>query len=243
LAEATPSHHRVSFVAAGGPATEIREVDVTNELARHRVFLVDEVPCVLSGIKAMLEKDIGLNVVGTAQSGKAAMEGIKRTRPDLALIDLSLPDINGLDLLEDIHRTFPATRTLVLTVREETSLMEQAINAGASGFVSKRSAAPDLLHALRAVLSGGVYLEPRIAGKYILAPAAATDSRPVPLSERELEVIKLVAKGFSNKEISAQLSLSIKTIETYRARALEKLGTGTRAELVHMAMREGWMIE
>ena len=216
---------------------------MTNELVRQRVFLVDELPCVLSGVKAMLEQDIGLNVVGTALTGESAIVGIRRTQPDLAVIDLSLPDVSGLDLLDDIHRTLPATRMLVLSFREEPSLMEQAINAGASGFVSKRSATPDLLHAIRAVLSGGVYLEPKIAGKFIMAPAPKDDSLPAPLSEREMEVIKLVARGFSNKEISNQLSLSVKTIETYRARALEKLGTGTRAKLVHLAIREGWLTE
>jgi DNA-binding NarL/FixJ family response regulator len=191
----------------------------------------------------MIEGEACLDVVGTAGTGKSAIEGIRRTRPDLAVIEVQLPDINGVDLIEDIHQAFPATKTLVLTFREEAPLMEQAISAGASGFVVKRSAAEDLIHAMKAVLSGGVYLEPRIAGRFIMAPAATADRTPDALSKRELDVIKRVAKGFSNKEISAQLRLSIKTIETYRARALEKLGTGTRANLVDLAMREGWLAQ
>jgi DNA-binding NarL/FixJ family response regulator len=218
-----------------------KELAVKHIATCNRIFLVDDQPCVLAGIVAIIDGDKSLNVVGTAQTGKQAIEEIGRHKPDLAVVELSLPDINGLDLLEEIHKVSPTTKTLVLTFREETSLMEQAINAGASGFVAKRSAGADLIHAMKAVLAGGVYLEPRLAGKYIMAPAAIAGSPPASLSQRELEVIKLVARGYSNKEISAQLSLSIKTIETYRARALEKLGTGTRARLVDMAMREGWM--
>lgn len=207
-----------------------------------RIFLVDSHPCVLAGITAMVEGDACLEVVGTAGTGKSAIDGIRRTRPDLAVVEVLLSDISGVDLIETIHQTFPATKTLVLTFREEAVLMERAISAGASGFVAKRSAAEDLIHAMKAVLSGGVYLEPRIAGRFIMAPAAASRTADA-LSKREFEVIKRVAKGFSNKEISVALGLSIKTIETYRARALEKLGTGTRANLVGLAIREGWLVE
>lgn len=205
------------------------------------IFIIDESPCVLAGIKAMIGKDKALKVIGSAETGRSAIEGIRRVEPDLIMMDLSLPDMDGIDLIKKLHKQFTVARTLVLTFKEDPALMEQAINAGASGFATKKSTEPDMMHAIKAVLSGGVYLEPKIAGRFILTPAAAGDAGKTPLSERELEVIKLVAKGFMNKEVSTALSISIKTVETYRARAMAKLGLGTRAKIVELALREGWM--
>lgn len=205
------------------------------------VFIVDESPCVLAGIKSMIGTEKDLKVVGAAETGRAAIEGIRRAEPDLIVMDLFVPDMGGIDLLKELHAQFPVTRTLVLTFKEDTALMEQAIGAGASGYVTKRSTEPEMMHAIRAVLSGGVYLEPKIAGSFIMAPAVAADASESILSDREFEVIKLVAKGFMNKEVSSALSLSVKTVETYRARAMAKLGLGTRAKIVELALREGWM--
>lgn len=188
----------------------------------------------------MIEKDIGMRVVGSAESSAAALAGIKRIGPDLVIIDPDMTDAGGFDLIEAIHRIIPPTRTMVFTRSEEPSLMQRAIDARVGGFVSKRCGTLELMHAMKAVLSGGVYLEPRIAAR--LLGLSGNGSPTILLSTRELEVIKLVAKGYCNKEISHQLSLSIKTVETYRARALEKLGTGTRASLVDLAVHEGWMV-
>lgn len=213
---------------------------VKSDFLRHRVFLVDEAPCVLAGMRSIIETDIGLRVVGTARGGAEALAGTKRARPDLVVIDPDMIGVDGFELIEAIHRAVPSTRTMVFTRSEEPSLMKRAINLGAGGFVSKRCETQELMHAMKAILSGGVYLDPRIAAR--LLGLSASDSPAISLSARELEVIKLVAKGFCNKEISIQLSLSIKTVETYRARALEKLGTGTRARLVDLAVHEGWMV-
>lgn len=207
-----------------------------------RVFLVDDHPVVLAGVKAMVEAQRDLKVVGVAGEADGAIKGIRETEPQVAVVDVSLPGTNGIVLIERLREEFPHLSALALTVHEESAYVHQLLQAGARGFILKRSAAEELIHAIRSVLAGGIYIDPTIAAKILSAPKVPVASAET-LSEREVSVIKLVAKGYSNKEVSAQLSLSVKTIETYRARAAEKLGLRTRAALVRYATLEGWMVE
>ncbi|PSJ54935.1 response regulator [Pseudaminobacter soli (ex Li et al. 2025)] len=207
-----------------------------------RVFLVDDHPVVLAGVKSMVEAQRDLKVVGLAGEAESAMRGIEETDPHIAVVDVSLPGTNGVMLIERLRQRFPELAALALTVHEESAYVHQLLQAGARGFILKRSAAEELIHAIRSVLAGGIYIDPVMAAKILSTPKTPIASAES-LSDREVSVIKLVAKGYSNKEVSAQLSLSVKTIETYRARAAEKLGLRTRAALVRYATLEGWMVE
>ncbi len=207
-----------------------------------RVFLVDDHPVVLSGIRAMVEAQDDLQVAGTAGTVEGALIGLAETLPDIVVIDVSLPGSSGIVLVDQMRALFPKIAALALTLHEEPAYVRQLLQAGARGFILKRSAAEELIHAIRSVLAGGLYIDPGVAARVLIEPKL-TATGADPLSEREIMVVKLVAKGFSNKEISGQLSLSVKTVETYRARACEKLGLRTRAALVRYATLEGWMTQ
>ncbi len=211
----------------------------TQWTSRRSVFLVDDHPVVLSGIRALVEAQADLQVAGTAGDVESALIGLAETLPDIVVVDVSLPGASGIVLVDRMRTQFPQIAALALTLHEEVAYVRQLLQVGARGFILKRSAAEELIHAIRSILAGGLYIDPSVAAKILTeprSPAANAD-----LSEREVMVAKLVAKGFSNKEISDQLSLSAKTVETYRARANEKLGLRTRAELVRYATIEGWM--
>lgn len=205
-----------------------------------RVLLVDDHPVVLSGIRSLVESQGDIEVVATAGDAESALEAVGTYRPDLVIVDGTLPGESGISIVEKLSEEWPDIRALALTLHEEGPYVREFLKAGARGFVLKRSAADTLLQAIRSVMQGGIYLDPAIASKVITISAAA--ARPTDtLSEREESVVRLVAEGFSNKEISRQLSISVKTVETYRARACEKLGLTTRAALVRHALQEGWL--
>lgn len=209
---------------------------------RIRVALADDHPVVLAGIKALLQGAPEITLVGEATTGTAALETILATVPDVAVIDISLPEINGLELARRLAAACPEVRLLALTVHEDRAYVRPLLQAGARGYLLKRSAAEDLVRAIRAVAAGGVYLDPAVADKALPEPpqpGAPADAEP--LSQREQEVLRLTARGFSNKEIAAQLNVSVKTVETYKQRAAEKLGLRTRADIVRYGAAHGWL--
>jgi DNA-binding NarL/FixJ family response regulator len=169
--------------------------------------------------------------------------------PDVAVIDISMPDLNGIDLATQLARSCPQVRILALTVHEDRAYIQPLLKAGARGYLLKRSAAEDLVRAIRAIASGGTYLDPAIADRAIsdAARGGRSDSTrlgdPESLSQREDEVLRLTARGYSNKEIAAQLDVSIKTVETYKTRAAEKLGLRTRADIVRYGASHGWLAD
>jgi DNA-binding NarL/FixJ family response regulator len=158
------------------------------------------------------------------------------------VVDVSLPGMSWLELMNRVKEESPTVKILILTVHEDRSYVQQMLQANGQGYLLKRSAAEELLRAIRAVAVGGIYLDPAVAGK-LLSPAAARSKAVLTaeLSEREEEVLRLTAKGFSNKEAATRLNISIKTVETYKARACEKLGLRTRAEIVRCAAARGWL--
>jgi DNA-binding NarL/FixJ family response regulator len=206
-----------------------------------RVLLVDDHPIVLAGIKALVQSAPGLELVGETTNGTAAIAEIRKTMPDVAVVDLSIPGINGLELVRQVVKEQPAVKVLVLTLHDESVYVRQALEAGVRGYLVKRSAVDELIRAIRAIATGGIYLDPTIAGKALRSITAHSVSPTVKLSDRENEVLKLVAQGFSNKQIGDRLALSIKTAETYRARASEKLGLRTRADIVRYGVLQGWL--
>ena len=212
---------------------------------RIRVALADDHPIVLAGIRALLQADPEIALVGEATNGGEALPMIQAAGPDVAVIDVSMPGLNGLELTERLVAECPRTRILVLTVHEDAAYVQPLLKAGARGYLLKRSAAEDLLRAVRAVAAGGVYLDPSVAGHALSDPSAAgsaeRDAGGEALSPREAETLRFIARGFSNKEIARRLDVSVKSVETYKARAAEKLGLRTRAEIIRYAASHGWL--
>jgi len=213
-----------------------------------RIVLADDHPIVLDGLRALIVAQDDLELVGEATNGLAALRIIKEQKPDLAVIDISMPELNGIALGHRLADESPAVKLLVLTLHEDRAYLKQALDAGIRGYVLKRTAAENLAAAIRAVLSGGVYVDPAIAGR-VFQPNAKNGGRAGPesgslaLTEREADVLKLVALGFTNKEIARRLDVGVKSIETYRARGSEKLDIKTRAELVRYAAAQGWLAD
>jgi DNA-binding NarL/FixJ family response regulator len=211
-----------------------------------RVTLADDHPVVLAGIKALLQAAPEIVVLGEATTGTQALALIERVRPDVAVIDISMPEIGGLELARRVGEACPDVRVLALTVHEDRAYVKPLLQAGARGYLLKRSAADDLVRAIRAVAAGGVYLDPAIADKALpdLAGREASGGgapHEEILSQRESEVLRFTAQGFSNKEVAGRLDVSVKTVETYKARAAEKLGLRTRAEIVRYGASHGWL--
>lgn len=216
-------------------------------MAKLGVFLVDDHPIVLKGLKALVTEQFDMEVVGEAGDGRGALMQAKELKPDVMVLDITLPDLNGIQVMERVKEACPQIKVLILTVHEASGYLRQLFQIGAAGYLLKRTAGEELVHAIRIVAAGGAYLDPTLAGKIVTSlvnhsPAktsnAAISNR---LSDREKEVLRLIALGYSNKEIAGQLGLSAKTIETYKARLIEKLGLSSRAELVRYALNQGWL--
>ena len=206
-----------------------------------RVLLADDHPIVLAGVRAMIETEPGMYLVGQATNGTTALELLADTRPDVAVFDISMPDIGGNQLTRSALETRQSLRVLILTVHEDRAYVRQMLAAGAAGYLLKRSAADNLPRAIRAVASGGLYVDPAIANQVFIPVSSAPGDSSADLSDREEAVLRMTARGYSNKEIAARFTLSVKTVETYRARATEKLGLRTRAEIVRHAAARGWL--
>ena len=212
---------------------------------RIRVVLADDHPVVLAGIRALLNADPWVEVVGEATNGGEALPLIRSVAPDVAVVDVSMPGLNGLELTERLTGECPGTKVLVLTVHEDAAYVQPLLKAGARGYLLKRSAAEDLLRAVHAVATGGVYLDPSVAGHALGDGSAAARPKPAEtgeaLSPRETETLRLIAQGLSNKEIARRFEVSVKSVETYKARAAEKLGLRSRAEIIRYAASHGWL--
>jgi DNA-binding NarL/FixJ family response regulator len=214
-----------------------------------RVTLADDHPVVLAGIKALLQEAPEITLIGEAATGTAALQMICDHLPDVAVIDISMPDINGIDLATQLAKSCPQVKLLALTVHEDRAYIQPLLKAGARGYLLKRSAAEELVRAIRAIASGGTYLDPAIADRALsdTARGGRSDSTqfgdPDSLSQREDEVLRLTAQGYSNKEIAGRLDVSNKTVETYKARAAEKLGLRTRADIVRYGASHGWLTD
>ena len=209
-----------------------------------RIALVDDHPVVLAGIRALLQGVPEVELVGEANTAATGLKAICESSPDIAVIDLSLPDVSGMELARQIRKQCPDVKIIALTVHEDRAYVHPVLEAGARGYLLKRSAADELLRAIRAVNQGDIYLDPAIADKAATnAPelAPSDESEGGELSRREEDVLKLVAQGFSNKQIAAQLEVSVKSVETYKARASEKKGLHSRADIVRFGIRQGWL--
>ena len=211
---------------------------------RTRILLADDHAVLRAGLKLLIDAQPDMACMGEASDGVEMLERVRELQPDLVLLDLSMPRLGGLVALPEILRSAPNARVLVLTMHADGEYMRQALASGASGYVLKQAADQELLSAIRAVMRGQVYIHPAMTNTLLSGMIEGTSLSPTPVavfSERETEVIVQVARGSTNREIADQLGLSVKTVETYRARAMEKLSLTSRAALVRYAQEQGWL--
>ena len=214
-----------------------------------RVLLVDDHAMLREGLSMLVDSQSDMEVVGQAGSGPEAVSSARALQPHIAVIDVSMPEGGGADATSEIVRTCPGTRVLALTRHADQATLRRMLAAGASGYVVKRAAAQALIGAMRAVLGGGTYVDPMLAGDLVaraIQPVGAAPlraRRTAMLSEREEAVLRQIAWGKSNKEVAAVLGLSVKTAEGYRANGLEKLKLRTRSDVLRYALSQGWLAD
>lgn len=212
-----------------------------------RILLTDDHAVLRAGLRALLNAEADMEVVGEAGDGHTCIRVAAQLKPDVILLDLNMPHCNGLEALAQLRQQTPDSRVLILTMHDDAQYLRQALAAGSAGYILKQAADTELLSAIRTVYNGGVFLHPAHT-KVLLedtlgqTPAPA-DNALAQLSEREQEVLRLIALGHSNKEIANMLYLSVKTVETYKARLMEKLALRTRAALVRFALKHGLLDE
>ena len=205
-----------------------------------RVLLADDHGIVRSGLRMLIERQPGMGVVAEADDGVAAVERALAERPDVAVLDVSMPRMTGLQATREIKAHAPGTDVLLLSMHDDERYVFDALRAGASGYVLKRAADTDLIGAVRAVSAGEPFVAPAAHREAVRAwRASAAEAPSEPLSPRELEVVKLIAEAHTNRQIADVLSVSEKTVESHRANLLHKLGMRDRVELVRWAIRRG----
>jgi two-component system response regulator NreC len=203
-----------------------------------RVLLADDHTLVRQGLKALLERE-GFAVVGEASNGQEAIRLAPHIRADVAILDISMPVLNGLDAARELQKVSPRTKPILLTQHDEDQYVVEALRAGVRGYVLKSQASTDLVHAIQQVCRGEIYLSPSISGTIVTAFLSKTSVQTDPLTSRERQVLQLVGEGKSSKEIAVLLGISIKTTESHRTRLMRKLDIHELASLVRYAIRRG----
>ena len=206
-----------------------------------RILLVDDHALVRAGIRALIEGKPGIEVIAETGDGHEALRIIGELHPNLVLLDITIPTTNGFEVLEQITKQYPQTRVIILTVHDGTEYAMRALRAGAAGYLPKSAASIELEDAISAVAQGGTYLSHEISQKTLFEYAQARTPQDLlaSLTTRQREILKLIAEGQSTKEIGSQLNISVKTVESHRAKLAEKLGIHDVAGLVRFAIRMG----
>jgi DNA-binding NarL/FixJ family response regulator len=207
-----------------------------------RILVTDDHAVLRAGLSSLLNAEPDMTVIGEAADGSECLRVAQALQPDVILLDINMPGVNGLEALPLLREAAPQSRVLVLTMHDDITYLRQVLRAGGAGYVLKQAADKELLSAIRTVHSGGTFLHPAHAQALLSDPAKAAQPEKNEnalslLSEREQETLKLIALGYSNKEIAEKLYLSVKTVETYKARIMEKLDLTTRAALVRFALQ------
>lgn len=212
----------------------------TSEKSVKRIVLIDDHPIMRHGLAQLIRAEEGLDVIGEAGSAREGLDVVARLRPDLAVVDLTLPDKNGLELVKDIRALHPSTQCIVLSMHDETLYGERSLRAGARGYVMKEEAADHLVAAIHKIISGGLYVSEALNARMLEQVTGATRSKATgmdALTDRELEILALIGKGVATKIIASQLSISARTVEAHRAHIKEKLGMSDGAALVRYAVQ------
>lgn len=213
-------------------------------MSKLQIIIADDHALIREGLKRLVAAEPDMMVVGEAENGLEACTRTAELKPDVVLLDLSMPVMNGTEAARRIAQENTATKVIGLTVHEDPTYVRELLEAGASGCVLKRGSPHELFSAIRSVAKGGIYVDPQIASA-LLQSVSKSPRESVPgradLSPREMAVIQLLAQGYSNKEVAAQLDVSVKSVETYKARSMEKLGLKNRVDLMRLASARGWL--
>ena len=215
-------------------------------MGRSKIFIVDDHPLVRESLAVLINQTADLLVCGEAGDLNTALEGIANSNPRLAIVDLSLGNDSGFDLIRILNRQFPSIATVVFSVHDEDTYMARAIRAGAVGYIVKRESTKKVVDAIRLVLKGNVYISQDLGGRFSQAPiSGSTHSALTPLSKlsnRELQVFQFIGQGYDAREIAEQLNVNVKTVQTYCMRMKEKLGVSTGPELLREALKRNGTI-
>jgi two-component system response regulator NreC len=213
-------------------------------MAAIRLLLADDHRTVRESLRLMLEQQPDMEVVGEAGDGRQAMQAAEALHPDIVIMDIAMPETSGLVAARSMRQRFPSVKVVMLTRHGDDAYFQELLRAGVSGYILKQSASTELLQAIRAVAQGGEYLDSaltaRVTGRFRNA-RRAEHGRVI--SDREREVLRLIAWGHSNKEIAGKLELSVKTVEVHKANAMKKLGMRSRIDIVRFAVVQGWLQE
>lgn len=215
------------------------------EAGKLHILLAEDHEMVREGLKALVNAQPDMEVIGEASDGREAVQRTQELQPDVVVMDVSMPRMNGLKATEKIKETCPEVKVLTLTRHTDTGFLQQLFRAGVSGYVLKQSASEELIRAVRAVAADKNYLDPAVTEKVmtgytskqtLLGPEQQGD-----LTEREAEVLRMIAWGYSNKEIAARLEISVKTVEAHKTNAMKKLDLQSRIDIVRFALLQGWL--
>jgi two-component system, NarL family, response regulator NreC len=207
-----------------------------------RVLIADDHAIVRAGLRALLVEAAAFDLVGEAVGGYEAIELVEKTKPDVLILDLSLPDLDGISVTRKVKPQFPDLKILILTLHEDEALLKEAIKAGAAGYILKRAAESELISAIRVILRGDLYIDPSMVRGLIEAEPKSQgkqENQSEPLTPRETKVLKLIVEGYTNRQIGQELNISIRTVEGHRANISDKLGLHSRVELVRYARQHG----
>jgi two-component system response regulator NreC len=207
-----------------------------------RILIADDHGVLRAGLRALLNSEPDMQVIGEAADGHTAIQQAKALQPDVVLMDISMPDQVGLEVTRQLVAALPGIRVLILTVHEDRALLQEAIRVGAAGYIIKRAVESELVNAIRAAMQGDLYVHPAMTRALLpqsLSPSTPAEEPVEPLTPRETEVLGLLAAGYTNREIAEELTLSVRTIESHRANLMGKLGLHSRVELVRYAAEHG----
>jgi two-component system response regulator NreC len=209
-----------------------------------RVVLADDHVTVRHGLRLILDAQPDLTVVGEADDGRATLQRVQELDPDVVVMDISMPGMSGLSATRVLKEARPRLAIVVLTRHADDAYLHEMLRAGAAAFVLKQSPSTELIQAIRAAAAGGQYMDANVTSRVTGGLLARDSKRAGPrLTDREAEVLRMIARGYSNKEIASQLDLSVKTIEVHKANGMRKLGLRGRADIVQFAIVQGWMGE
>lgn len=207
-----------------------------------KILIADDHAIVRTGLRTLLTAEPSMELIGEASGGYEAIELVEKTQPDVLLLDLSMPDLDGIEVTKAIKTRFPAVQVLILTIHEDQALLREAIRAGASGYVLKRAAESELISAIDVLMRGDMYVDPALMRTFLagtVRPPGPPYEVVEPLTSREIEVLKHIVQGYTNRQIGEELNISVRTVEGHRANLSGKLGLHSRVDLVRYARERG----